>query len=127
MAGNIQLERRRLNEEIEMAFITAAQSAANIEMKIMSRKGNTFPDLQDFYSQFSYLVRLTIRLKEMEPKDEPEELKKLKKDIRIWLNTQVEQGGNNVDGYAKQGLRLFDDYYSELVHSGIISLPTRKG
>ena len=127
MAGNIQLERRRLNEEIEMAFITAAQSAANIEMKIMSRKGNTFPDLQDFYSQFSYLVRLTIRLKEMEPKDEPDELKKLKKDIRNWLNTQVNPGGNNVDEYAKQGLKLFDDYYSELVHSGIISLPTRKG
>ena len=123
--GPIQ-ERRRLNEEIESAFITAAQAAGNVDMKIVSGKGNVFPDFLDFYTQFNYLVRLTMRLKEMEPKEESEELKKLKEDILKWLHCKAGQSCGDED-HCRKGLKLFDNYYSELMHSGVISLPTRRG
>ena len=119
-------ERRRLNEEIESAFITAAQAAANAEMKIASKKGNVFSDYLDFYTQFNYLVRLTMRLREMEPKDESEDLKVLKRDIRYWLEATL-SGADDVDTHCKRGLKLFDNYYGELMHSGVLSLPTKKG
>lgn len=126
MPAGLQIERRKLNEEIEDAFITAAKFAANSEMKIASGKGNVFPDFLDFYSNFNYLVRLTMRLRELKSEDDTGKLDKLKLDIRKWLDTSVCADGD-VAMHTKEGLRLFDDYYSELMHSGIISLPTKKG
>jgi hypothetical protein len=121
-------ERRRLNDEIEASFITSAQSAANVEMKITFGKGNVLGDLQDFYSAFNYLARLTIRLKEMEPKEESEKLTTLKKNIKDWMivNT-ANKNDEQIKQHCRNGLKLFDDYYHELSHSGVIGLPTRKG
>jgi hypothetical protein len=129
MATGIQLERRRLNEEIENAFITSAQAAANVEMKIISGKGNVFYDFLDFHTQFNYLVRLTSGLPEMTPKDMPKPLELLKGYLLEWLHTpvKVSDSASNLEMHCRRGLRLFDEYYNELMHCGIISLPTRKG
>jgi hypothetical protein len=122
-------ERRRLNDEIEGAFIRSAQAASNVEMKIVSGKGALFPDFIDFHSSLSYLIRLTINLQEMEPKEEPVQLTQLKISIRNWLHKTI----NNADkdevllDHCRKGLDYFDNYYKELMHCGIISLPTRKG
>ena len=123
---NPQLERRRLNEEIELAFIAAAKMAANCEMKIISGKGSVFADFQDFYNNFNYLIRLTMRLGEMEPKQDRKDLDTLKEDIRSWMSTDVTKNIDLIE-HCKNGLKLFDDYYHELMHCGIIALPTKKG
>jgi len=130
MASDIQLERRRLNEEIEDAFIVSAKAAANVEIKIISAKGNVFGDFLDFHNHFNYLIRLTLKLPAMSPvKDEPASLKKLKEDIHTWrhlvITSTMPQG--DLEEHCRSGLAMFDDYYAELMHCGIISLPTRKG
>jgi hypothetical protein len=121
-------ERRKLNEEIEDAFIIAAQAASNVEMKLFSGKGSIGPDLQEFYNKFNYLFRLTNQLKEMETKKEDEDLAKLKKDSEIWMQQTVANVGDiQMVQIAKNGLKLFDKYYHILMHTGVIALPTRKG
>jgi hypothetical protein len=129
MVSGVQLERRRLNEEIENAFITSAQAAANVEMKIVSGKGSLFPDFLDFHSALSYLIRLTIGLQEMEPKEEPIQLTQLKISIKKWVHTQIKSNDKDevLYDHCRKGLEYFDAYYKELMHCGIISLPTRKG
>jgi len=119
-------ERRVLNEEIEMAFVQGARMAANVDLTIHSGKGNLFSAFQDFYQHFNYLVRLTVRLKEMNPVDEDISLKKLKSDIEGWLSSDTGTG-NNIEDHCRDGIALFDKYYEELIHCGIISLPTRRG
>lgn len=125
---SITLERRRLNEEIESTFIEAARAASNVEMKIFSGKGSITGDLQEFYNRFSYLFRLTSNLKDMIPADTDVKLKKISTDIQMWMDLEI---GNTTDeqlrGVAKDGLKLFDDYYKMLMHQGVIALPTRKG
>lgn len=120
-------ERRRLNEEIEAAFITAAKAASNVEMKIFSGKGNIQGDLQDFYNQFNYLFRLTCNLKEMESK-EGDALTERKGKVRTWMRQRVGNVGasQQMENIAKHGLDLFDEYYASLAHCGLITLPTRR-
>ena len=127
MAGPaIQLERRRLNEEIEDAFIVAAKAASNVEMKLSMGKGNIVGDLQDFYGHFNYLVRLTGQLKDMEAKDDDTTIKTLKEKTVRWLHRKNIKS-DEMESYAKVGLDIFDEYYKTLMHQGIIALPTRKG
>jgi len=127
MAGQaIQLERRRLNEEIEDAFIVAAKAASNVEMKLSMGKGNIVGDLQDFYGHFNYLVRLTGQLKEMETPKDDDPIKLLKDRTARWLHRK-DIKSNEMESYAKIGLEIFDEYYKTLMHQGIIALPTRKG
>lgn len=124
----IQLERRRLNEEIENAFIIAAQAAANVEMKLSMGKGAIFGDAQDFFGHFTYLLRLTINLKEMEAKEDSE-LGKLKNKTMVWKKRKVPMNANEqeLERYLTEGLSIFDEYYRMLMHVGIIALPTKKG
>jgi hypothetical protein len=124
----IQLERRRLNEEIESSFIIAAKAASNIEMKLFSGKGSITGDLQDFYNNFNYLNRLTCNLKEMETKDETEKLAILKLKVRNWLRNGIAKINDEkqVNIIARSGIDLFDDYYGALVHCGLVSLPTKR-
>ena len=128
MSTSIQLERRRLNEEIENAFITAAQAASNVEMKLSLGSGAIYGDAQDFYQYFSYLARLTIRLKEMETED-GSELDKLIKRVDVWRKHKLSSNAQQqeVESYLNDGLDIFDEYYKCLMHQGIIALPTKKG
>jgi hypothetical protein len=121
-------ERRRLNEEIEEAFITAAKAASNIEMKMSFGKGTIFGDAQDFYLSFSYLIRLTISLKEMDCQ-KGSDLEKLKIRIDVWIKRKLTQSAQTpeIDMYLKDGLGVFNEYYKSLMHQGIIALPTKKG
>ena len=129
MSGPAQtFERRRLNEEIELSFITAAKAACNVEMKLFSGKGSISGDLQDFYNQFSYLYRLTGHLKEMETSDPKENLAVLKSNISGWMKLKIgNTQPNQIESMARAGLKMFDDYYHALMHHGVIALPTRKG
>lgn len=121
-------ERRRLNEEIESAFITAAKAASNVEMKLFSGRGNIRGDLQDFYNQFNYLYRLTWKLKEMIAKDEKEPLAILKTEVGAWLRQSTSGVNDDIqfERIARRGIEYFDRYYGELVHCGLISLPTKR-
>lgn len=124
----ITLERRRLNEEIEGTFINAARAASNVELKLFSGKGNPLTDLQDFYSGFNYLYRLTSSLPEMCPKEPDKDIDTLKRSVEDWMRNET--GAMNADYIrvvSKDGLDLFDRYYRMLMHRGIISLPTRRG
>jgi hypothetical protein len=124
----VQLERRRLNEEIESAFIIAAKAASNIEMKMFSGKGSITGDLQDFYNNFNYLNRLTCNLKEMETKEETEKLAILKLKVKNWLRNGIARINDEkqVGMIARSGIDLFDDYYGALVHCGLVTLPTKR-
>lgn len=127
MSGPAQTwERRRLNEEIEDAFIVAAKAASNVEMKLSMGKGNIMGDLQDFYGHFNYLVRLTGQLKEMETPKDDDPIKPLKEKTGRWLHRKNIKS-DETESYAKVGLDIFDEYYKTLMHQGIIALPTRKG
>lgn len=122
-------ERRELNQEIEHAFIRAAQAASNIETKMSHGKGAIFGDSQDFYREFSYLTRLTMSLKELESKDEKSDLSKLKLEITNWKKRKVPQNANDevIANFLLKGLELFDAYYNTLMHYGVIALPTKRG
>lgn len=121
-------ERRKLNEEIEETFLDAAKSASNIEMKLFSGRGNIVGDFQDFYNRFNYLVRLSSRLKEMEVKNDEDPIAIQKKKIAYWMQRKTASlPPAQIENVAREGLKLFDDYYHALMHQGIIALPTRKG
>lgn len=121
-------ERRKLNEEIEESFIIAAQAASNVDMKLFSGKGNITGDLQDFYNHFNYLVRLTAQLKEMETKTDTDPVAVLKKKTTAWMQQRTSGlPAAQLELVARNGLKLFDEYYHTLMHQGIIALPTRKG
>jgi hypothetical protein len=124
-AGQV-LERRVLNEEIEMAFVQGARMAGNVDMTLNLGKGNLFSEFQNFYQHFNYLVRLTIRLKEMNPTEDNPEFTKLKTDIETWLTKEIKPQ-DKIENHCKSGIKLFDKYYTELIHCGVISLPTRRG
>lgn len=129
MAGpSVTFERRRLNEEIESAFIDAARAASNVKTKIFSGKGNFSGDLQDFYNRFDYLYRLTSNLPELNPKEEEKSVNATKTGIETWTGDDIgRKSDGEIEYTAKIGLGLFDQYYRLLMHKGIIALPTRKG
>jgi hypothetical protein len=130
MAGTQSVfERRRLNEEIEDAFIVASQAASNLETKIFIGKGSLMGDLQDFHNRFNFLVRLTSQLKEMETVKEGDPTDALKKKVVLWLGRKIPQNASSpeMEFAVKNGLNIFDEYYKHLMHQGIIALPTKKG
>ena len=125
-------ERRQLNQEIELAYIAAARAAAGVETKMAFEKGAVISDAQDFYTSFTYLIRLTIHLREMKSIDDSGKiidtaLDDFKKEVEVWKALQIPQDNNKLNLHLKNGLKIFDLYYKRLMHHGIIALPTKKG
>ncbi len=121
----IQLERRRINEEIETAYIKTVQSVTNLRMYIATDKGNISQKYMDFYQWFGHLITLTIDLNQIRTKHE-----EVAKDAMHWLDSHDDILGEDevvLKERARAAMTLFTSYKQALGARGIIDLPTRRG
>jgi hypothetical protein len=128
MPTNQLIERRRLNDEIEEAYINAVDLAAKIEAKLANGRGSIYHDIEDFRENFTRLTLLTFGLPDM-TKNASAELETLKKSIKMWIRTKSQQNQttSELEIFCYKGLDLFSEYYHQLIDKGLIALPTKKG
>ena len=115
------IERRRLNDAIETAFILSATSARDILMYSQTERGTVILQLYEaFYSAFSLLEMLTSDLPQM----------KSENDLIIKTRGWIEQKINSEDDRVildrcDSGLKAFREYKRVLSDQGVIALPSR--
>jgi DNA-binding SARP family transcriptional activator len=113
-------ERRKLNEEIERAFIQTTIYARDIQVYHQTERGVAIIDLYEgFYSSYSYLVMLTSDLKQ---------LKQSSKEIdeaNAWINQKSKLvSDKDLLVRCDSGVSSFIKYKRVLSDQGVIALPT---
>jgi hypothetical protein len=114
-------ERRKLNEEIERAYIITAMCVRDIYLYNQTTRGISDIDLyESFYSAFSFLVLLTEdlpQLKEYQDQIDP---------ARAWVNTTFNADDEKLlMGRCLSGAKVFKDYKKLLSDQGVIALPSK--
>ena len=121
--SNVQ-ERRKINEEIEDAYISATQASANCVTALATGKGN-YPNIyRDFFQYFYHLFDLTHDIKEIAEKEEM-----LCTQIDNWFLSQTnlsQKPETHIIKLIREGNEFFRRYKKSLSSSGIISLPTTR-
>ena len=114
-------ERRRLNEEIERAYIETIRCAKNILLYRQTERGIADIDLYSlFYEQFTLLVLMTSDLPQL-------------RDFQAKIEPAVKWTEQNVDIDKEKalmplcltGVRIFKEYKKLLSDQGIVFLPAR--
>jgi hypothetical protein len=114
-------ERRKLNEEIEKAFIITADLTVSIQTYRQTQRGIAVIDLYErFYSSFSYLVILTSDLQQLrQSKDEVQK-------VIDWINIKGRYDRDiELTSRMDSGTELFMAYKKLLAEKGVIALPPK--
>ena len=121
-SASLQYDRRRINDEIESAYLATAQAVSNIRMAIATGKGNILAKYSDFYQWYSHLVLLTCDLQEM--KDETD----LTTEVNQWLMQEnvMSMPLTQITDYCKEGIAGFIKYKAALMKRGVITLPASR-
>ena len=120
-------ERRRLNEEIEKAFINAATIATRIQTFKHTERGMTALGLYEgFFSEFSLLVMLTSDLPQLRGNADA------KKEItraEVWIcrkSSSLQNASESaILSLCCDGVEIFRSYKRILSERGVIALPNR--
>jgi len=114
-------ERRKLNEEIEKAFINTADITVSIQTYRQTERGIAIIDLyEQFYASFSYLVILTSDLQQL--RQSREDIKK----VIDWINMKAPYDRDAaLTTRMEHGTELFMGYKKLLAEKGVIALPPK--
>jgi hypothetical protein len=120
----IQLERRRINDDIETAYLDTIHAETDMVVAISTGIGSYYRIYRAFYSSFALLIALTDEIDEMRKNEA-----KLCAEARRWREQNIQS--NMQDAVMKEtcraGSELFTRYKKALMDRGVISLPTRRG
>lgn len=114
-------ERRKLNEEIERAFINAVIGLVSIRTYLQTGRGATSLGLyENFYAAFTELVVLTSDLPQLKQSD------KEVKDAMLWIDEKIDPNKEKaINARLESGIALFQRYKKILAERGVITLPPK--
>lgn len=127
MPQNIQLERRRINDDIETSYLDTVRAARDVLVALSTDKGSHYNKYTAFTSEFILLVSHTSRLKEM--REDPE-VAKICDRAEEWMEKAFPKANASDDDIhlaCRGAIAIFRGYQRALMARGVISLPTRRG
>ena len=116
------LERRRLNDEIENAFIDTSLAIIEILCFQKTNRQATPTDLfEHFFRAFSYLVILTCNLDQIQKADD-----KRVPVVKAWIRAALpDKSDASLTQQSEEGIDMFMDYSNLLSDQNVIALSYR--